>query len=93
MLSTSTRKRTNKALDRRARSGVIELCKVPSSHSVNARRSCNLPQPILLFCRRAAEEKKQTRNMALVAASLGPAGMKPNGVELRCLSHFFMTPS
>jgi hypothetical protein len=26
--------------------------------------------------------KKQTRNMASVAASLGPAGMKPNGVEL-----------
>jgi hypothetical protein len=27
--------------------------------------------------------KKQTRNTALVAASLGPAGIKPNGVELK----------
>jgi len=33
-----TRKRTNKALDRSARSGVFDLCKVPSSHSVNAKR-------------------------------------------------------
>jgi hypothetical protein len=27
--------------------------------------------------------KKQTRNTALVAASLGHAGIKPNGVELK----------
>jgi len=26
--------------------------------------------------------KKQTRNTAFVATSLGPAGIKPNGVEL-----------
>jgi len=39
MLSTSTRKRTNKALDRSARSGVFDLCKAPSSHSVNSKRS------------------------------------------------------
>jgi hypothetical protein len=52
-----TRKRTNKALDRSARSGVFDLCKVPSSHSVNAGRSCDLSQPIHLFYRLAAEEK------------------------------------
>jgi hypothetical protein len=48
-----------------------------------------------LFLSSAAlrRRKKQTRSMALVAASLGPAGVKPNGVELRRLSHFFMTPS
>jgi hypothetical protein len=34
------------------------------------------PSPFLLFCRLAAE-KKQTRNAAPVAASLGPAGIKP----------------
>ena len=35
----STRRGTNKALDRSARSGVFDLCNVPSSHSVNAKRS------------------------------------------------------
>ena len=39
-------------------------------------RSAIRPQPFLLFCRLAAEEKK-TRNTAHVAASLGSAGMKP----------------
>jgi hypothetical protein len=39
-------------------------------------RSTIRPQPFL-FCRRLAAEEKQTRNMASVAASLGPAGMKP----------------
>ena len=43
MLSTSTRKRTNKALDRSARSGVFDLCNVPSSHSVNASRYAEDP--------------------------------------------------
>ncbi len=35
-LSTNTRKRTNKALDRSARSSVFGLRRVNSSHSVNA---------------------------------------------------------
>jgi hypothetical protein len=35
-------------------------------------------------CRSLIEsEKKQTRNTVPVAASLGPAGIKPNGVELK----------
>jgi hypothetical protein len=35
-----------------------------------------LPQPFLLFCR-FRRKKKQTRDAASVAASLGPAGIKP----------------
>jgi hypothetical protein len=32
-------------------------------------------------------------NACFVAASYASAGTSPNGVELRCLSHFFMAPS
>jgi hypothetical protein len=40
MLSTSTRKRTNKTLDRSARSVVFDVCKASSSHSVRGILSC-----------------------------------------------------
>ena len=42
-LSTSTRRSTNNAVDRSARSSVFDLCKVPSSNSVNV---CRYPTPL-----------------------------------------------
>jgi hypothetical protein len=46
----STRRSTNKVVDRSARSGVFDLCNVPSSHSVNA-SSSRLAEPRALIVR------------------------------------------
>jgi len=50
-------------------------------------RSTIRPQPFLFFRRLAAEEK-QIRNTALVAASLGPAGMKPTEAKKSSIERF-----
>jgi len=50
-------------------------------------RSTIRPKPFLFFRRLAAEEK-QIRNTALVAASLGPAGMKPTEAKKSSIERF-----